>query len=168
MMKTTSGRRVDTVFVLIIFSVFALSVLMVLMLGASIYRNMTDIADENKDESTIISYVWTKVKSSDRTGSIYIKEHFGQNALCIDNVYDDSRYTTIIYIYEGWLYELFSERELIDETDPELAFMPADGVRVMEIGELNFEAQSHGLIRVSSGALSMLIYPRSSRGSMLF
>ena len=42
-MKTIKSSRVDTVFVLIIFCVFAISMLLVLMLGASIYKNMTEI-----------------------------------------------------------------------------------------------------------------------------
>jgi len=64
MMKATRGKRIDTIFVLIIFCIFAVSVLIVLMLGAGIYRNMNDISNDGRDERTALSYLWKKVKNN--------------------------------------------------------------------------------------------------------
>ena len=157
-MKTIRKRKIDTLFVLIIFSVFALSVLMVLMLGARIYSNMTDMASEGEGERTVLSYIWTKVKNGDRAGSAYVGKFNGLDALYFDSEYEDEyevvQYRTAIYQYDGWVYELFSETGL--------DFAPEDGVRVMRIDDdLSFENYEHGMIRVTAGTRTLLLSLRS-------
>jgi len=154
MMKTTRGQRVDTVFVLIIFCVFAVSVLMVLMFGATIYQNMTEISREEQDERTVLSYIRTKVRNNDEAGSVYVGDFQGLPALCYDEEFGGIAYRTVIYHYNGWVYELFSEAEL--------DFHPQDGVPIMELGELRFDKLDRGLIKVSSGTKELLILPRGS------
>jgi hypothetical protein len=161
-MKTTGESKVDTVFVLVIFSVFALSVLLVLTLGARVYKNMTDITSENQKERTLLSYIWTKVKNGDKSESISVGEFSGLTALCFDEEFSGTPYRTAIYQYNGWLYELFCETELL--ADKTAGFLPEDGVQVMEIGELKFENVEHGMIKVTAGGLSLLLYPRSGTG----
>ena len=157
MTKTTGKNKIDTVFVLMIFSIFALSVLLVLMLGARIYKNMTDMTREGQDERTLLSYIWTKVKNSDKAGSIYVGEFCGLSALCIDEEYDGTPYRTVVYQYDGWVYELFSETGI--------AFLPEDGVRVTKIGDLQFEEFEYGLIKVSTGGKNLLLSPRTGYSS---
>jgi len=158
-MKTAGKSKVDTVFVLIIFSVFALSVLMVLMLGARVYKNMTDITSENQKERTLLSYIWTKAKNGDKSDSIHVGEFRGLTALFFDEEFGGTPYRTVIYQYDGWLYELFAETELM--TDPAAGLQPEDGVQVMEIDELRFENFDYGMIKVSTGYISLLLSPRS-------
>ena len=153
MIKTTGKNKVDTVFVLIIFSIFALSVLMVLMLGAGIYKNMTDITGDGLNDRTLLSYIWTKIKNSDREGSVNVGEFNGISALFFDEEISGARYRTIIYQYDGWVRELFSEIGL--------DFLPEDGLRVMRIDDLKFEEPGYGMIRVSTGTRSLLLTPRS-------
>ena len=152
MMKMTRSSRIDTVFVLIIFCVFAISVLMVLMLGANIYRSMNDISREGYDERTGLSYIWTKVKNNDEEGRIHIGDFHGLSALCFDEEFDWVTYRTMVYFYDGWVYELFSEVGL--------DFLPEDGAQIIQIDDLRFDELGYGLIRVSSGTNSLLISPR--------
>jgi len=154
MTNTIRGQRIDTVFVLIIFCVFAVSVLMVLMLGASTYGHITEMSREDSAERTIISYVWTKVKNSDEAGNVSVGDFHGLPSLFIDEQYDGVRYRTVVYHYSGWVYELFSEEGL--------EFLPEDGVRVTAASDLGFEAMDSGLIRVTSGTRSLLVSPRST------
>jgi len=155
--KATGKNKMDTVFVLILFSVFALSVLMVLMLGAKVYKNMTDITREGQDERTILAYIWTRVKNGDKEGNVNVGEFCGINALCFDEEYDGTLYRTVIYHYDGWVYELFAEAGI--------DFWPIDGVRVMKSGSLSFEEAGYGLIKVSAGSISLLLSPRSGSGN---
>ena len=151
--KATGRNKIDTVFVLIIFSVFALSVLMVLMLGASIYKNMTEITSDGQSERTLLSYIWTKTKNNDKEGIVRVGEFSGLSALCFDEDIDGTHYTTVIYQYDGWVYELFSETGI--------EMWPEDGVRVMRIDDLEFEEPGYGMIKVSTGTMSLLLAPRS-------
>lgn len=153
MMKKASSHKMDTVFVLIIFCVFALSVLFVLMLGVSIYKNVTGLTQEGNDEQIALSYVWSKVKNGDRDGSLSVGQFHGYPSLFFDEEYDGVEYRTIIYHYDGWIRELTSEKDL--------EFEPVDGTQIMRIGNLSFSEKSHGIIEVVSGGLSLMISPRS-------
>ena len=156
MSKLSRGRSIDTIFVLIVFSVFALSVLMVLMLGASVYRNINDMSNEGQSEHTALSYIWTKTKNFDNAGSIHVGDFQGVPALFIDEKLGDAYYRTAIYHFDGWLCELFSEAAL--------EFSPGDGVRVIRVDEMHFEPVSNGLIRATTGTRSLLLSPRSGFG----
>ena len=160
MSKAAGRNKIDTIFVLLIFCIFALSVLMVLMLGASIYKNMTQTVHEGQDERAVLSYIWTKAKNSDESGNVYTGDFHGISAMCFDEEYSGVRYQTIIYHYNGWVCELFSEYELIH--DEESGFYPEDGTRLIKINNLKFEEYEHGLIKVSAGTQNLLISPRCS------
>ena len=159
MSKATRGRSIDTIFVLIVFSIFAFSVLMVLMLGASIYRNINDISREGQYEHTALAYVWTKTKNFDDAESVYVSDFNGVNSLFIrENIYG-LEFKTVIYSYDGWLYELFTEAAL--------TFAPGDGVRIVRIDGLKFEEVRNGLIRVSVNDKSLMISPRGSLNEVI-
>ena len=153
MRRKTGNNRIETVFVLIIFLVFALSVLMVLMLGAGVYRNVTETSRAGSDERTALSYIWTRIKNGDEAGSVYIGEFDGQPALCFDEEFYGTNYRTVIYHYDGWICELFSETAF--------GFFLEDGLKIIEVGDLTFEQADYGLIRISSGSENVLISPRS-------
>jgi len=153
MNKAIRGRSVDTIFVLIVFSIFAFSVLMVLMLGASVYRNINDISREGQHEQTALSYIWTKSKNFDNAQSIHVGSFEGTSALFIDETLGGTDFRTAIYHYDGWLHELFSESAL--------DFSPADGVRIVQVDSLRFANIGNGLIEVTSGERHLIISPRS-------
>jgi len=152
MTASARGRRIDTVFVIIIFCVFAVSVLMVLMLGASVYRNMIETSREGQDERVVLSYIWTKVKNTDDNENVYIGDFHGIPALSIDEKLGGTLYRTVIYHFNGWVYELFSEADL--------NFYPEDGIRITRLASLSFQELDNGLIQVSAGARNLLIFPR--------
>ena len=157
MNKMTRPHKIDTVFVLLIFCFFAMSVLLTLMLGGSIYKHMTDLSEDGYDERTCLSYIWSKVKNDDEAGRITVGDFGGISALCLVEVYGDTAYETRIYLYDGWVYELFCEAGL--GADPE------DGTPIIKSGALAFEALEDGLIKVSAGSRSILISPRGQTGS---
>ena len=154
MIDASRGQRIDTVFVLIVFCVFAVSVLTVLMLGARTYSHITGLTREESAERTVLSYIWTKVRNGDEAGSVSAGDFHGLQALRIDEEFDGIRYRTVIYHYDGWVLELFSEEGL--------EFYPEDGVRIIAATDLGFAELEYGLIRVSAGTRSLLISPRST------
>jgi len=152
MKEAMRGRSIHTIFVLMVFGVFAFSVLMVLMLGASIYRNINDITLEGQYEHTALSYVWTKTKNFDDADSIEVGEFNGVPAIIITEHIAGSELLTVIYHYDGWLYELFFEANL--------EFLLGDGVRLMRIDDFIIEDAGSGVIRVMVGGKRLLISPR--------
>jgi len=154
-MKTAiKGRNIDTIFVLIVFSIFAFSVLMVLMLGASIYRNINDITRSEQHEHTAISYIWTKLKNFDEKDAISTGEFEGISAVFIDENINGTDFRTAIYVYDGWLLEHFSETSL--------EFSPQNGRQIVQSDEINFNNISNSIIEVSLNNKKLLISPRST------
>lgn len=158
-MKPSRGRRLDTVFVLIIFCVFAMSVLVVLSLSGSTYKNTVTITQEKYDEQTALSFMWTKVKSGDKLGKVYAGEFYGLSALCIEEEYDGITYLTMIYLYDGWIRELFFEKGI--------DFLPQDGTPVFSAESLALEQPEDGLIKAMVDSESLFISLRSKTESLL-
>jgi hypothetical protein len=153
MIKTGRGKT-ETVFVMLIFCVFAASVLLVLMLSANVYKNMSDKALDGYDEQTTLSYIWTKVKNGDDAGMISVGDFYGITALSIYENFGGLTYQTCIYYYDGWVYELFYEVGL--------EMYPEDGIPVIKAESLTFVQLDSGLIKVTSGSDSLLISLRAS------
>ena len=152
MKKPIRNRRIDTIFVLIIFSVFALSVLMVLTFGASIYKNISNIARDGQNERTVLSYVRSKIKNYDGMDRIVAGDFHGLSALYVYEELGHTLYNTIVYQYDGWLYEIFTEADF--------EFMPEDGIKITKVNDLSFKPLKDGLIQVTTGDLNLLISPR--------
>jgi len=154
MKKAIKGHNIDTIFVLIVFSIFAFSILMVLMLGASIYRNINDISRAEQHEHTAASYIWTKLKNFDEKDAISVGEFDGVSAVFIDENLDGTDFRTAIYVYDGWLLELFSEKSL--------EFSPENGRRIVQSEEMTFKNVNNNLIEISLNNKKLLISPRAN------
>jgi hypothetical protein len=157
MNKPVQQRKIDTVFTLLLFSCFSMAVLITLMLGVNFYQHMTDISSEGYDERTSLSYIWTKIKNNDGAEKISVGSFGGIPALYFyGDTTGDTIFATRIYPYNGWVYELYSDVNL--ELDPE------DGTPIIRAESLSFEQLDRGMVRVSAGSYSVLIYPRSKSG----
>ena len=146
--------RIDTVFVLLLFCVFAVSVFLVLILSGSTYRNMIDISQDGQNERIVLSYIRTKARHIDEGGGITLGDFGGVTALLLQEDLGGVPFVTRIYWYNGWLHELFHEYGL--------DFTPDEGIPLLQAESLDFETMDNGLIRVTTGSSSILLYPRTS------
>ena len=153
MLRNNSAEKLDTIFVLMVFCIFAASVLMVLMLGGSVYQNTNEIINEHYDERTALSYIWSRVKNADEAGLIYVDDFEGITTLFLEEAYDGYSFETLIYLYEGWINELYCEVGY--------AFGPEFGTQILKAERLDFEALENGLIKATTSAGSIVISPRS-------
>lgn len=153
MTKAIHAQKLDTVIVLVIFCVFAASVLMVLMLSGNIYKNTAEMSNEKYSERTTLSYIWSKVKNMDEASGIYVYDFGGVPSLCFEETLGGVKYRTLIYCYEGVIKELFY--------DAAQTFSPGSGMTILEAESLTFEQLEDGLIKVISGDNSVFISPRS-------
>jgi hypothetical protein len=156
MVKPAQSKKADVVFSLLIFSTFAIAVLITLMLGASFYQRVNDMTRDGYDERTSLSYMWAKIKNSDNMDMISVGDFNGIPALLLYEIYGETTYVTRIYSYDGWVYELFS--------DVDLEMAPENGTPIIKTGAMFFEQLESGLIRVSAGSGSVLVQPRSNTG----
>jgi hypothetical protein len=127
---------------------------MVLMLGASVYRNVNEISRDGQFRHTAMSYIWTKTRNFDKMDSISTGEFSGISALFIDEKIGDTDYRTVIYGFDGWLHEIFS--------DAARDFSPGDGTRIVMAENLVFKETGSGVIEVTTGDLRLFLTSRSS------
>lgn len=148
-----SAEKMDSVFVLAIFCIFAASVLLVLMLGGSVYQNTNEIINENYDERTALSYIWSRVKNGDEAERVFVGTFEGLSALFLEEMYGEYTFQTLIYYYDGWIREMFCEVGYY--------FEPEFGQQILRASELTFSTPYKGIIQATTAAGSIMIAPRS-------
>jgi len=151
--KNKGQGRVETVFVLMLFCVFAISVFIVLILSASAYQNMNEVTAAGQNERIALSYVRTKLRNNDYAEAVSVATFGDVQALVIEERIDGEVFYTIIYYHDGWAYELF--------TQAGTGLGPGSGQRFVRVEALEFYMLDYGMIYASAGSYSALIYLRS-------
>jgi hypothetical protein len=112
---------------------------MVLMLGVNIYGNIQKSANAGFNDRVCLSYITAKIHSNDKANVVEVGNFDGIPALFMYQDFDGTTYNTILYAYEGWLMELFSEKDLLP---------PESGTPVLEIESVFFESVKPNLLSV--------------------
>lgn len=114
-MKQQKTFIVDILFVLALFILFTVSALMLVSIGAEVYRQTTEDMSNNYDMRTSIAYVTEKIRQNDSlvsleneeySSSITITSLAGKQALDLTQKINDEYYHTYLYLYDGHLKEL--------------------------------------------------------------
>lgn len=100
-------HTIDFIFPLALFLVFTASALLVLLLAADTYKDITAQTDETYTARTALSYLREKVRHNDNGGNIEVTTLQGKDCFVIHHPYDDTGYSTYIYEDAGALKELF-------------------------------------------------------------
>lgn len=156
MKKELQGLKKDTLSIIVVFVLYTSSMLLLLMLGKNAYNGIHEKSQERYAERVCLSYISTKVKNMDGAGKVYLDQFYNLPVLCLEEEYDTVKYQTMIYLYNGWVCEMFSEVGL--------NLFPEAGTPVFEAESLAFETLDSGLIKVTVNSDSLLIYPRSRTG----
>ena len=109
-MNGKNEHSFDTVFILLLFCLFAVSSLILVLIGANVYRSIVDKMDANNEIRSSLSYVSNKVRSAD-SHDVSIQSLGGQQTLVIESEFDSEKYNTYIYLYNGYLMELFTKAD---------------------------------------------------------
>ena len=116
--RQEKNHIVDVLFVLALFVVFTLSALVLVILGANVYRQTVRYMDENYTARTDYSYLKEKVRQNDIYDSISIGELEGTTALVLTREIGDTDYATYLYLHDGSLRELFMRQGSDIGSDP--------------------------------------------------
>lgn len=150
MMKNERVSRASTqLAALLMFAVFAITVLCVLFAGAKAYSRLTSRGNTAYNSRTAMQYIATKVRQAPDGSHVTVEAFSGTNALVIRQELDGTPCVTRIYCHDGWLMELF--------TLTEDGFSPEDGEKILPLEGLSL-SQNGSLLTVSipDGALLRL------------
>jgi len=116
--KQERNHIVDVLFVLALFVVFTLSALVLVILGANVYRQTVNYMDENYNARTAYSYLTEKVRQNDLYDSVSVGELEGTTALVLTREINGATYATYLYLHKGSLRELFMRQGSDIGSDP--------------------------------------------------
>ena len=95
--KQEKRHIVDILFVLALFGVFAFSALILVILGADVYKSTVSSMSQNFESRTACSYITEKIRQNDVYDSVYIDDFEGTKALVFTQDIYGSQYGTYIY-----------------------------------------------------------------------
>ena len=140
-----SGRHiVDILFVLALFGVFAASALMLVTLGANVYKQTVADMTDNFTERTAYSYVTEKIRQNDTADTVEIGELNGVPALVFTKQSGEETFCTYLYLYDGYLKELYTRKNSFAGND----ILPA-GQNILPLNAFTMEACRNGLIKLT-------------------
>lgn len=133
-MNRKSGKlNISGIASMVLFAVFAVSILSLLLSGAGVYRRITAADDDAYDRRTASQYLLTKLQSAGETGAVSTGRFGDSDAIMITEDIEGKTYVTRIYCSGGWLRELWSAQE--DELPP------SAGEKIMELDDLRISRQ---------------------------
>ena len=138
MNRTETKHHMDGLLALLLFGVFAVSILSVLLTGAQVYGRLTQRDQNAYNQRTGIQYLATKVRQAGQGGLVRVEDFGGEEALVIAEEAEGQTYLTRIYCHDGWLWELF--------TAEEDGFLPEDGEKLLAARDLTLELED-GVLR---------------------
>lgn len=135
MRKTETKHHLDGLLALLLFGIFAASILSVLLTGAGVYSRLTQRDEKAYDRRTSVQYLATKVRQTSSGDQVSVGTFGEGDALLLSEEIDGQPYLTRIYCYDGWLRELFAAAE-----DP---FAPEDGEKILPAQALTLHMESN-------------------------
>lgn len=118
MKKHQTQHHIDTLAALLLFGVFAVSILAVLLTGAGAYRRLVRRDRADYARRTAVQYVATRVRQADSLDLIAVEDFQGVTALVLR---EEGGYATRIYCHEGYIKELYAaEEDLLVPWDGEI------------------------------------------------
>lgn len=158
MHKIGTNHIIDNIFIITLFCIFSVTVLACAISGSTIYKRIASADSERYNERTSLEYIQTKLRHYDDSGMIYLTDFCGANAVAMDETDDGIVYTTIIYYHDGYIRELFTEKN----SD----FSAEDGVEIIPAKNLYFTMENDSLIHIvlqtESDTVSQIYYSLKS------
>lgn len=127
----------------LIYGMFALFSLLLVVIGARIYRNIVATGEENTAIRSSFSYISNKIRMSSGTSdTIRLEQRDGIPVLVLTQSYEETDYETLIYYYDGALLEYYGT-----SGQP---FAPESGEKISDIQEFLMEEPSPGQLLFST------------------
>lgn len=130
----------DALFVILLFFIFLICALSIVVIGSSVYNQVTQNMNEHFSNKTALSYIVEKVRQNDVAGGIELTEKEGINTLQISSQINEEEFVTFIYVLNGQLMELFVRSDNL---------LPLSaGETIMDVNAMAMERIQDGLISV--------------------
>lgn len=137
MKHETKQRNISTLMTLLVFFLFAVTLLMVILSSARLYKNTVDSSRQCFDRRTVFLYLTTRVRQADSADQIALGIFGDGDALIFLEEFDGEVYHTLVYSHDGWLRELFCAESA--------RLSPADGEKILPLQSLALDHIEGGI-----------------------
>lgn len=143
MLRLDNRRSIkfDSVFVIALFTMFAITSFLLILICAKQYQHTADTMDANYESRTISSYLTEKVRQNDSQGKIWVTELEGTQALALETRENDTTYITYIYYHNNALREIVVNEHSV--------FSLESGQKIIQTGGFSAEQINKNLIKVT-------------------
>lgn len=135
------STKIDSVFVIALFTMFAVTAFLLILIGAKQYQHTANTMDANYESRTITSYLTEKIRQNDSQGMIAITELEGTAALSLSTIENDVTYITYIYYYDNALREI-----VVNESS---VFSLSSGQEIIKTGNFDAELIHNNLLKIT-------------------
>lgn len=135
------SNKIDGVFVIALFTMFAITAFLLILIGARQYQHTADTMDANYESRTISSYLTEKIRQNDSLGNVSIAELEDTHALAIETVENDVTYITYIYYYKEALREIVVNDSSVFSLD--------SGQEIIKTGGFTAAMVNDGLLKIT-------------------
>ncbi len=135
---------VDILFVLALFGVFAASALMLVTIGANVYKQNVNNMSDNFNTRTAYSYITEKLRQNDTANAVSIGKLQDCDALILTQNLQDEEYATFLYFYDGCLKELYIRKNTFSGSD-----LLQAGQDIMKLSSFSMEVVSNDLLKIT-------------------
>lgn len=129
MLKGKTLHKLDSLFILLIFGMFAVVSLLLVALGAGMYQRVVDQLNTNNEVRSSLAYIANKVRTNDQENTFVLEENGGVQTLCLRT--PESGFVDYIYFYDGYLREL--------PTFDDVEFAPEFGDVIVSVQDFEME-----------------------------
>jgi len=140
--KRETSHVIDSFFVFMLFSIFAICAILLIAFGANIYKKTISNLEEHFNVTTSLAYIEEKFRQSDISDAFSVTEFGDGEALAIKSIVNETNYITYIYKYDDHLKELH---------------MKADNTLSPNAGQNLLEIQSFKVIDNNNGSYTFTI-----------
>lgn len=133
--KQKNRHMVDILFVIALFCVFAISALMLVMIGSNVYKKTVENMDQNYNTRTSFAYITEKIRQFDSQDAISVGFIEDTDTLILTTFANDTIYNTYIYMYDGYLKELFVKSDTAISLESGQNILPISDFHLIAINE---------------------------------
>lgn len=138
-------KKIDTVFVILLFLLFTITALVFIFIGIKQYQLTTDSLAYNYEVRTATAYLTDTIRQNDTNGGLsIISLNTGEDSTAIDSLAlsshtSDTDCLTYIYCFDGYLRSL--------SVDSDAMYDLSLGNEIVEMTSLTFSEQSKNIIK---------------------
>lgn len=153
MKRLEDHRKLTGLMAVLVFALFGISLLLVLLTGAKVCRDLTRRGGEETGARTVRDYLYTRARQGE---NLRVEDFGGCDALVTEETVAGVTYLTRVYCYEGWLRELFCAGDA--------QVSPEDGEKLLEADYLKLSLEGDLLrARTDPEEPALILYLRTGQ-----